>query len=910
VPPWNREEGIGVHTLIRLTAYEPDPTVGAWWEQYHVMRFDEAWRTTLEEVYRLGRKGRNGPISLPLRQLNGLFRTVAPGVMAIGRGAGTDATVPWIYAREHVPDDVVRPVVSSWIMGFRVPEEHIPQLHDAHDAVSECMPTWSTSRVDLTTVRLSPDGTADPDRRLFSLVPEILAARLAVRPLRLPGVGRDIQFRVVDRDQGAELVSWPPQEFRDKGFTWYYSAVLTITVQTVPFTSTYRVHVSSGIRRWTTSMVDLSHQSAGVLLDAPLPWPGLSEARRMRLIANRVGWDRELRRIGWRGQSVAGILPDLDIIRTYPRADELVADPSAWLRGRGGLAAAIVHRNRYGTHGVETGLLSGERSLIDEWVADGLRPLFRRVPDLQRVGEANKPALIRKPSVRSDPPGHAEALRTMVAARREALKAGLAGEPLHVDVLWQFPETREALLGSLAELLGFPHDAVSDDSNQEWQLGDLRIRILASELGSLGTPLDVPRRTGLTRSAALGEAVRARRAAVATRLARRLGRPGLTIVEIGGEFRFTAQDSDPKFALRLGLADTGRLSQFINVPADAAAEIAIRARAAWLDGLRQIGAITIPRPRVGVEVPPDLQYLALWVVRRRADGPTRRAGQRLIALRMRPGDDYDRIRGWDDERREWISYPALLLRLAQGVASVEADDPDSQAQEPRDFTAEDQRQEIERQIRVILYQERRRPTLLMANAGNLRGSWTWLRNATLAVDRLGFAGEDAQRLAVYGSDLRFVLTRDDARREETPQWYAPAADDAVAGLASGLWTSPEAVAENRLFVSVTDKPANAGKVHKGVMKLGPHPSWPKGPSVVGRTPRYLEVVLVGCLSAKALADAGVEDRTPDVPATWAALAHQLRSHDDYPPLARPLPLHLAKLSEEYVLPLMVDHPAD
>jgi hypothetical protein len=381
-------------------------------------------------------------------------------------------------------------------------------------------------------------------------------------------------------------------------------------------------------------------------------------------------------------------------------------------------------------------------------------------------------------------------------------------------------------------------------------------------------------------------------------------------VEIGGESRFTAQDSDPKFALRLGLADSGRLSQFITVPADAAAEIALRARAAWLDGLRQIGATLIPHPRVGAEVPPDLQYLALWVVRRRADGPTRRAGQRLIALRIRPGDDYDRICGWDDERREWIPYPALLLRLAQGVASAEADDPDSQAQEPQDFTAEDQRQEIERQIRVILYQERRRPTLLMANAGNLRGSWTWLRNATLAVDRLGFAGEDAQRLAAYGSDLRFVLTRDGAGREETPQWYAPAADDAVAGLASGLWTSPEAVVESRLFVSVTDKPANAGKVHKGAMKLGPHPSWPKGPSVVGRNPRYLELVLVGCLSAKALADAGAEDCTPDIPATWAALAHQLRSHDDYPPLARPLPLHLAKLCEEYVLPLAVDPSAD
>ncbi|MFD6341099.1 RNaseH domain-containing protein [Streptomyces sp. NPDC060131] len=33
------------------------------------------------------------------------------------------------------------------------------------------------------------------------------------------------------------------------------------------------------------------------------------------------------------------------------------------------------------------------------------------------------------------------------------------------------------------------------------------------------------------------------------------------------------------------------------------------------------------------------------------------------------------------------------------------------------------------------------------------------------------------------------------------------------------------------------------------------------------------------------------------------LAHQLRYHDDYPPLARPLPLHLARLADQYVLPV-------
>ncbi|WP_353963166.1 RNaseH domain-containing protein [Streptomyces sp. NBC_01306] len=48
---------------------------------------------------------------------------------------------------------------------------------------------------------------------------------------------------------------------------------------------------------------------------------------------------------------------------------------------------------------------------------------------------------------------------------------------------------------------------------------------------------------------------------------------------------------------------------------------------------------------------------------------------------------------------------------------------------------------------------------------------------------------------------------------------------------------------------------------------------------------------------------GSPGATPERPAVIAAAVHQLRFHDEYHPLARPLPLHLAKLAEEYFLPL-------
>jgi hypothetical protein len=888
-----------VYDSIRPTAYEPDPAFGAWVEDFHVIAFSEQWRSKLTDLDRR-HPTRGQPAVLPIRQLNTLLRAAAPGVVATGRRAGNDADVPWIYARSRVPEAVIAPLVSSWVLNRYADEDRaIEVLGAICDEVLE----WDVEPVQLGAAPLSPGGTADPERRLYSLVPDVLAARLAARPYRPAGLDRDIWFRVVDRDQGAELVSWPPHRFLAKKRAWFYSAVIGITMQTVPFRPSYRVHVSTGIRRWTTnSMVDLTNgRTVGVLLDVPLPWPNSAGERTARLIGNRIGYRRELGRVDWSRHSAVNLLPDLDIMRAFPEALDIVREPRPWLEGRGSIAAGIVHRNGAGVHEVGDGVFPGERALLDAWVEEGLRPMLRRAPDLRRTAETNKPALLKKPSKAADLSVRAEADRAAAGARREALVSCLGGRPLDIDIVWQFQETRRQLLTSIAEALGFPAGGEEHEGDQEWQFGGLHIRIHTSELGFLGSPLELPSRPGLSARAALGEAIRARRAAVAARFASAKDGTGLTFVEINERGYFKREGTDPKFALRLGFADTGRLSKFLVVPADPLATLQDEARWTVLDGLRQLGAITIPTRRVGSLVLDDLQYLALWVVRRRAAGPTRTAGEQLVAVLMRPSDDNHRVRGWDDELKEWVPYPQLLLNLAGRVETVDATEDDDGGG-GRAASPQGPREDAERRIRSMLYQVRDRPTLLLANAGNLRSSWRWLCNSSLAVDRLGFGADDVQRLAVYGPDLRFVLTRDGSGRHEVPQWYAPGKEDAAAGLATGLWAEDSAPEDNRVFVSVTDKPHTAGKKANGTMKLGPHPSWRRGPAQKGWNPQYLELTVVGCLSEKALADAGRDDVAPDLPSTWAAVAHQLRYHDDYLPLSRPLPMHLAKLAEDYVLP--------
>ncbi|CAM3407902.1 hypothetical protein KIPE111705_06985 [Kibdelosporangium persicum] len=324
-----------MHSLITPCAYEPDPDAGPWVEDLHVTTFAEQWRTELTDLFALGWRSREPFAGLPVRKLDSLLRAVAPGILATGRGAAADSSVPWLYAREPLPHDIVLPAFMSWVAALRPESEHQAATRRVLDAVRRTEPEWSTCAVELSGADVSPGGTASPHRRLYALLPELLALRLAERPFRAEGTHTDMWFRAVRLEHGAELVSWPPQRFRKNGVDHRYSARLGITLHTVPFCPSFRVHVSSGIRRWVTrSPIWVpAGRGATVLFDLPLPWQEETESRRLRLVGNAMKFSVSDGRYSWRGHSPVEIIDDLDIVRRYPKLEDLIADPRAWLAG-------------------------------------------------------------------------------------------------------------------------------------------------------------------------------------------------------------------------------------------------------------------------------------------------------------------------------------------------------------------------------------------------------------------------------------------------------------------------------------------------------------------------------------------------------------------------------------------------
>ncbi|MDT0450171.1 pPIWI_RE module domain-containing protein [Streptomyces hesseae] len=909
-----------MYRTIRVAAYEPDPLHGPWREEMRVLRLGEELHTELTRMHTEAFRGSVRPDRLPVRRLNSLLQAMAPGVIATGRNAGTDGFLPWLYAREAVPPEVLAPVIGAWAAGM-YREEDDTEDADLEDRLRSDDPSeavqlshWESESVDLAETVTSAGGTAEPAARLYSLLPEWVAFRLAARTFRTGGT--TLHFRVESSGNGARLVSWPPQRYERRGQTWYYSACLNITVHTVPFAARFRVHVSTQVRRWATRLALRPHEFGGttVLLDAPLPWPGGPD-RGHRLMVNTLGYDWRLKELAWRHHSPAPLVPGLDIVRNYPQPAALFTHPERWINGSGNVAAGIVYHPSIGPHEVGPGLMPRERSDLDAWVEEGLRPMLTRVPDLTRVTRNNTPSLLPRSSAGGGP-GVRDA--QLALQRRAALARVLNGRPMEIDVFWQSPETRAALLAELPKLIGFPPGervGPADDDTWRWRGEGIEIRVRARPAGALADALPVSRERRRPRAVRLAEAIEGRCRLVADRMVPRPDGAGVVIAEIAGKERFAAvPDSDPKHALRIAWARQGRLSQFVNLPDDTDSGLEHRAKWTWLDAFRQLGAISPPAHRVGAGIPGDLQYAALWLVRHTRKGPTRCPVRRLVAVRVRPGDGPGDIEGWDAERAEWVPYPQLLLLLSQAVEPVAEAGEVANAEGPGDGATarggprpaaragvEQHRQrETERQIRALLFQLRDRPTLLLADAGNLRQCWPGLRNGELHRDMLGFGTEPAQRHTLYGDDLRVVLVRDANAREEVAGWYAHDAKDRV-GFAEGVWGTAET--ESRVFASTASTPHTAAKLPKGLMKLAPTAQGRTAPGKTAWNPGQLEITVLSCLSEKALADSGREGDQPDRPAEWATLTHQLRYHDDYPPLARPLPLHLARLTGEYVLPV-------
>ena len=207
-----------------------------------------------------------------------------------------------------------------------------------------------------------------------------------------------------------------------------------------------------------------------------------------------------------------------------------------------------------------------EQTLTTGGTADPGRHIYRLLPEVLAARIEKLPAYEycgRQVTFRRVATADGAELMSWPRPRRGHLARAAGGDQvLCCHLLYQTEPVRDALIDAAEQSLDLVgYRVVAPEGTWGWQTPELEVRIHARELGVHGGPLGAgipPRRGGQTQ-----QAIEDRRRNVRDFVAGLPGDSRVVFVELDGKKAFRRRTTDPKFAIRLGCADAGRVSQFI-----------------------------------------------------------------------------------------------------------------------------------------------------------------------------------------------------------------------------------------------------------------------------------------------------------------------------------------------------------
>jgi hypothetical protein len=874
---------------LRTLAFQFEPDTVTLPYQCEVMAFPEQWKPLLLDLAKEATGRSDKPVSIPIDSLNRALRALAPDLIHIARGAHKAGELPWLYSARKLDCNALCMIFHAWVHVAFAGASDARRCHVLSEISADAL-QWTTTTVNLANWHAGDNGTAEiaePDA--FKLLPHYLATLISDQNASFAIGNETRSFRRAPLDpgqNGAELISWPPIIYEDKQRNqWPFSIVLTVTLQTVPFQSFPVVHCDLGVRRWAGPKPYIPPMRRGqtsVYLLTETPWlRGFEHTHSFQVaplarkkITNEDSLDAHYQIVWGRGGELAAILDQLSAHRQqgFPDPQHIVDDPLKALNVDSNPSAAIVYRHGMTPqHRVGSGLPPADRRAIAEQLKDFLAPMFRLTDAPSRVSSVPR-ATVHNPFFPSTAEKRSNEKMARLYTQCRAAIGRVCGGSLTVEIRYQrhdFVETMSRVIGEMLDMPVAP--------GQTCMTPELAITMNATHLGSLGEALniDTSRKRKQDRLlAAHNERMDLIQAEMPPATS-----PTITLIELGGENSFE-EGRDPKMALRLGFARTGRLTQFFALPKNnqedeqADDKLEHRAKNGFLDGLRQLG-VSVDLPQMK-GLPTALNVVGLWFIQQNA--PTNwTQGKTMLPVAVNLSVETGEIRatapGLDESG--WLSYPELLKAIAAGKAkSVEKPYhamPFVQAI-IQDITAEG-------------------ATLLLCHAQNFRRVWPWIGNGKMIQDHLVFGRDSVQPIS-HWSGLRVVRIRDN-QGNETPEWYAEHPDenmfDEAPGFSQGLFTMGE-----RVFASTYQPPKTAPKKARSVSKFE---EWVNTTGTKAPSPSYyawnpgLFELTVAAL------------QPDDTPELWAAFVHKLRQATlQYDAAtALPLPLHLARGVQEYVL---------
>ena len=774
--------------------------------------------------------------AIPYSSLGDALRLLFPDIAYIKQMYSRGITEGWLAAWNVPPSEPFIEVIKAWMRSEgegKVSNNLIAQIR--WDDME-----WTERELSFN-YGLMENGTPNLDSELYNALPALIYDKLAGKSIDV--ADRPLTFRRAFDGRSPSLISWPPE---DAG--WSY--VVHPAILTMPGCPDIFLSLRSSIRRWENMPLEEKNgynrlspsQDTSVYIELPDPWFASAQNRNeyslvgvpMRRRSVQSNGERILTPV-W-SNNVEPILQSLMPDPFLPSSAELTNEPERYLnreRGRIGITVPTSDRK----HKVRTGVPLPDRRDIFNGMAEHLQTRgFTAVESPSRVTLSAR----RKSPLRAQKYSEIPGVDIM-----RSIQQSLRKSQIRFEIHFQTEATRSALRAEIWNRLLQENDEPIPDTDRA-TIDGVDVEITCSRLGALGSGLSSSDRRGIDK----------RKDEIAKELGNTEG-PVACLVELqNAEFFRGAQGADPKNAIRLGFAATGRISQFIVPPSEGDEVDENSVSSSVADLLRQLGNLPgapFDEMPTTANLPADLQAIGVWVCKNNLTMLVHLASKGQIAKGVRPLQVMlpTGVRGG-----EWYPYPEALLKVGRDeVKGVSKDQVRGVLKNMlRAFTDD-------RNLRDV-------PLLMLCNAVNLRNAWGELNN-----NRLVFGKVKEMPWNTAGLKPRLARIRTEDRH--LPQWF----DDSLAWR-TGLFEAPGI----NNFLSLAEKPATLQSVNARKSK---------------RDSPFDHIALTDW---NEITLAQLQDG--DIPESWGYVVHRMREMSAHynDALSLPLPLHLAGLMEkDYML---------
>lgn len=859
--------------------------------------FPHEWRGLLTAL--AGERARTDrPSSFRIASLNAAIAAFTPQLF-VTPGQVYHSDEPWLIAAEDVRPDKIWRIVRAWLAEQYAERADLADAYDAaYEAIQLKDLVWTDFTFALDT-ECHANGTARIDSLTYSALPAFVADTLVRNEVEIPIQQMTRRLvRVPTTDGSAQLQTWPPVSYTEDGSgrRGAYSYTVRITVQNLVRCATPRMHLAYGIRRWRLQPLQTDEglflsgrEGRSVYLRHPRPLTGLPTSSHFtRAMLDAIFVQHDQRVPVWR-DALFGIAGRIGA--AIPEPSKLIRQPEQHLEpgDEDAVIAAIVEKTPR-NHPIGTGMGLEVREAITKSIAQGMDGVLQLIGPLQRSEATGKPQRNAAMFV--------EDLREIAVEERLQAVSDSVGPELTVEVWWQRPPGRDQLIYSLHAMLtgALPtleeatpppirptapiveqHDmfnttvtpvAKSIVSAESSPKGSRKraaperplidpavehtialpqggvIRVIPRELGALGRLLPEPTDADHKDKGEYKRRETERRAREIKRtLESTEGRPTLALIELlnfqdprDRQRRRLVGLRDPKRALRLGMAEAGRVTKFTTgafhddqqgkpsgrtrlTPEELLRE---RCDNAVLEGLRQMGYL----PGKITVTPPDGQTFPEAMVV---------AGVRMLRLTRKrtAAQIYLPIVTIFDTRtsvvQAWLPDENMGVRpFHQALLDITRMKDKEVSRFRRDMMLARLEQFLTEELPHAFGED----IVILTEAQNIRWLWPGVQNGELELDTLRFRkGSTGGHLERMETRFRLIRLRT-AERDETPMWYTA---DATPGrdYTSGLFRDNEAP---RTFFNIATKPKTQKQARRGKQH---------DPSEQYAVPSMLEILVAG-----------------------------------------------------------------